>query len=327
MQTAKKGFLANESGGVAVYMALGLVVLLGCAALALDIAHMVSVKRDLTKAAEAGALAGARGLWPTILPSTSASRSPDCTAAQTWALNAATGNQVDNTNLTPSEVTVEVGQWNYTTNQFTSGVSASANGVRVTARRVHVPMIFSKIIGLYYRNMSATAIAIMDFADAVGQGTIPIAINRPFTNPGTSLFINFTPDPYDTGGWFANPPDTASARTFSDYINNAACAPLHVGDVINLQNGNDTSCLNDLSAKLAQQPEGYLDTLLPVVDTNSFNQNEPIVGFVPFRITSVRNSGNPKGVWGTVISLAEMQSALPGGGSNYGGLAPPKLVQ
>ena len=94
-----------------------------------------------------------------------------------------------------------------------------------------------------------------------------------------------------------------------------------------LQNGNDTSCLNDLSAKLSQQPEGYLDALLPVVATNTFNQNTPIVGFVPFRITSVRNSGNPKGVWGTVISLAEMQSALPGGGSNYGGLAPPKLVQ
>ncbi len=327
MQTAKKGFLANESGGVAVYMALGLVVLLGCAALALDIAHMVSVKRELTKAAEAGALAGARGLWPTILPSTSASRSPDCAAAQTWALNAATGNQVDNTNVTPSEVTVEVGQWNYTANQFTSGMSASANGVRVTVRRAHVPMIFAKIIGQYYRDMSATVIAIMDFADAVGQGTLPIAINRSFTDPGTSLFINFTPDPYDTGGWFANPPDSASARTFSDYINNAACAPLHVGDVINLQNGNDTSCLNDLRAKLAQQPEGYLDTLLPVVDTDRFNQNEPIVGFVPFRITAVQSSGNPKGVWGTVISLAEMQSALPGGGSNYGGLSPPKLVQ
>jgi Flp pilus assembly protein TadG len=327
MKTAKKGFLANESGGVAVYMALSLVVLLGCAALALDIAHMVSVKRELTKAAEAGALAGARGLWPTILPSTSSSRSPDCAAAQTWALNAATSNQVDNTNLTPSDVTVEVGQWNYTTNQFTPGMSASANGVRVTTRKVRLPMIFGRIIGQYYRNMSATAIAIMDFANAVGQGTLPIAINRPFTDPGTPIFINFTPDPYDNGGWFANPPDSSSANTFSDYINNAACAPLKVGDIINLQNGNDTSCLNDLSAKLSQQPGGYLDALLPVVDTSSFNQNAPIVGFVPFRITSVVNSGSSKGVWGTVISLAEMQSALPGGGSNYGALAPPKLVQ
>ena len=326
MQTAKKGFLANEAGGVAVYVALGLVVLLGCTALALDIAHMVSVKRELAKAAEAGALAGARGLWPTILPSTSASRSPDCAAAQTWALNAATGNQVNNTNLAADEVTVEVGQWNYSTRQFAAGYSVNANAVRVTTRRANVPMIFAKIIGENYRNMSASAIAIMDFAGAVGQGTLPIAINKDYTDPGTVLFINFTPDPLDNGGWFADPPDRASASTFISYINNADCPPLHVGDPINLQNGNDTSVLGDLNTKLQQQPEGYLDTLLPVVNTDKFNQIEPIVAFVPFRITAVLDNGNPKGVWGTVISLVEMQSALPGGG-NYGGLAPPKLVQ
>ena len=49
-------------------MAIGLVVFLGFGALALDIAHLVSVKRELTKAAEAGALSGARGLWPMDLP-------------------------------------------------------------------------------------------------------------------------------------------------------------------------------------------------------------------------------------------------------------------
>jgi Flp pilus assembly protein TadG len=327
MKTANKGFLANESGGVAVYMALALVALLACAGLVLDIAHMVSVKRELVKAAEAGALAGARGLWPTILPSTSASRSPDCAAAQTWALHAATRNEVDGANLAVDQVRVEVGQWNYSTHQFTPGMSNNANGVRVTVYKSRVRTVFSKVIGEYYRNMNATAIAIMDFASAVGQGTLPLAINKPYTDSGTPIFINFTPDPYDNGGWFANPPDTANARTFTDYINNAACAPLHVGDIINLQNGNDTSCLDALSAKLSQQPEGYLDTLLPVVDASTFNQNEPIKGFVPFRITSVVNTGSTKGVWGTVISLTEMQTALPGGGGKYGGLAPPKLVQ
>jgi Flp pilus assembly protein TadG len=323
---AKNDFFKNESGGVAVYVAIGLVVLLGCAALALDIAHLVAVDRELTKAAEAGALAGARGLWPTILPATSASRAPNCTNAETWALNTATRNKVDGTSLAPSEVTVEAGQWNYATKQFTPGISANANGVRVTTRRANVPMIFAKVLGQYYRNMSASAIAIMDFASAVGQGTLPIAINKDYTVPGTVLFINFSPDPDDNGGWFADTPDRASASTFRNYINNAACPPLHIGDIINLQNGNDTSCLQDLSAKLDEQASGYLDTLLPVVNTDKFNQSEPIMAFVPFRITAVQDHGNPKGVTGTVISLAEMQSALPGGG-NYGGLAPPKLVQ
>ena len=323
---AKNDFFRNESGVVAVFMALGLVVLLGCAALALDIAHMVSVKRDLTKVAEAGAMAGARGLWPSILPATSGSRTPNCTTAQTWALNIGTENKVGDTNLATSEVTVEVGQWNYTTKQFNPENSVNANGVRVTTHRANLAMIFAKIIGQYYRDMSASAIAVMDFAGAVGQGTLPIAINKAYTNPGTVLFINFTPDPYDNGGWFADPPDKASASTFSNYINNAACPPLQVGDIINLQNSQDTSCLQDLSAKLNQQPGGYPDTLLPVVNTDRFNQNEPIVAFVPFQITAVKDTGNPKGVTGTVISLTIMQSALPGGGT-YGALAPPKLVQ
>ena len=85
-----------------------------------------------------------------------------------------------------------------------------------------------------------------------------------------------------------------------------------------------------LNEKLqAEPPEAdgtrYLDALLPVVEANKFNQTEPIKDFVPFRITSV-NLESPKGIYGVVLSLVEMQSALPGGGK-VGGLAPPKLVQ
>ena len=75
MSRVKKNFWGNESGAVAVYVAIGMVVFLGFGALALDIAHLVSVKRELVKAAEAGALSGARGLWPVDL-STAASRDP-----------------------------------------------------------------------------------------------------------------------------------------------------------------------------------------------------------------------------------------------------------
>ena len=121
MNRWKKEFLDNESGAVAVYVAIGLVVFLGFAALALDIAHMVSVKRELTKAAEAGALSGARGLWPVNLSDLAGSRDPDSSTGQTWALSAATKNKVDGTNLTTGEVTVEVGRWDYATKQFTPG--------------------------------------------------------------------------------------------------------------------------------------------------------------------------------------------------------------
>ena len=66
--------------------------------------------------------------------------------------------------------------------------------------------------------------------------------------------------------------------------------------------------------------------LLPVVDTPRFNHEDQIDSFVPVKITEVKTYGNPKYVKGTVLTMAEAASALPGGGK-FGALAPPKLVQ
>ena len=66
----------------------------------------------------------------------------------------------------------------------------------------------------------------MDFATAVGKGTIPIAVNKDYAvTPGTTVYIGFNPDPEDNGGWFAKDPDGANAKTFKDYIDNASCPP------------------------------------------------------------------------------------------------------
>jgi hypothetical protein len=162
----------------------------------------------------------------------------------------------------------------------------------------------------------------MDFAQGVGKGAMPIAISLTSTAPGQILFIDFNQT--GQGGWFADPPDSASAQTFQKYIDQGACPPLHVGDLITLSNGTDTSVLHDLKAKLQAQA-GTWDTVLPVVNTNVFNQTEPIVGFLPFRITDVQDTGNPKGVTGTVLGLLESATASPGG-INCGVLAPAKMV-
>jgi hypothetical protein len=119
----------------------------------------------------------------------------------------------------------------------------------------------------------------------------------------------------DNGGWFTDPPDSANAKTIRNYINDAVCPPLSIGDIINLQNGNDTFCLQDVAAKL-EVNGGSWTVALPVVNTSKFNQSEAIADFVPCTITSVASNGNPK----------EFASALPGGGK-AGTLAPPKLVQ
>jgi hypothetical protein len=233
---------------------------------------------------------------------------------------------VDGVNLTAGEVTVEVGRWDYATKLFTPGNNASANGVRVSTRRNNVQMMLAKILGQSSKNMGASAIAVMDFATAVGKGTLPIAVNQTYAEvPGTPVYIGFNPDPVDNGGWFALAPDSASASTFIDYINEAACSPLNVGDPIELQNGCDTAVLQHLKDALAARGGDWV-VLLPVVNTPKFDHADQIDAFAPVKITEVKSTGSPKYVKGTVLTMAQAAAALPGGGK-FGALAPPKLVQ
>jgi hypothetical protein len=235
-------------------------------------------------------------------------------------------NRVENAALTTGEVAVEVGRWDYAAKLFNPGMSINANGVRVTASRANVSTILAQVLGQTPKNMSATAIAVMDFATAVGKGTLPIAVNQDYAdNPGITVYIGFNPDPEDNGGWFAKDPDSASSNTFKDYIDNASCPPLNIGDIIDLENGVDVTALQHLRDALEARGGDWV-VFLPVVDTPRFNHEDRIDNFVPVKITEVKNTGEPKYVKCLVLTLAEAASALPGGGK-AGALAPPKLVQ
>jgi Flp pilus assembly protein TadG len=337
MKKTKKGFLANESGAVAVYVALGLVVLLGCTALAVDIAHMVSVKRELVKAAEAGALSGARALWPMALPvDNNVIVTPNCAYAENIARLAAEKNQVDGRNFTDdSEITVEAGRWDYATRVFTPGNNANANSIRVTTRRTNVPMIFAKIIGEHYRNMSASAIAVMDYATDIGNPCLPICVdqNAAFDSEGNvkniDIMVHMTPDVNDNAGWFVVPPDSASASQLKDYVNNTDyCSTVAIDTIINLQNGADASVMAAINDKFIQckDTDGTWTVSVPTVNTIKFLQNESVTNFVGLKITKVITTTNDKQVYGHLVKMAAVPKGLPGGGKG-GVLAFPKLVQ
>jgi hypothetical protein len=302
-----------------------MVMLLTTAALALDIAHMLEVQNELQRVADAAAMAGARGLWPTTLPVVASTPLPDCATGlnrgTAVALNAA--NKVDGSSLPPEAVSVQIGRYNYGTKTFTPGCSANSNAAMATTTKTGVNMLFARVFGRGPATLNATATAIMDFAGGMGKGALPIALNKRYVIPNNYLFINFTPDTLDNAGWFSDLPN-ANAQTFRDYINNGTCPPLHVGDIIYLQNGQDTTALGALQSKLNEHG-GYWDTFLPVVDTEKFNTTEPIIAFAPFRITDVRDSGGDKGVGGICLGLAESANAEPGG-DNCGLLSPPKAV-
>ena len=336
MNRVKKGFFNNESGAVAVYVAIGLVVLLGFGALALDMAHMVSVKRELTKAAEAGALAGARALWPMELPpDTAGNLTPNCSQGVNMACTTATKNQVDGANLATGEVTAEAGKWDYTNKQFIPGISTDAIGVRVTASRANVPMILAQILGQGPRNMSATAVAIMDYASCLGVAVLPITMEESaaFDPEGfvknINVTVRMTPDNTDIAGWFTKPPVSASASTLKDYVNYQTCLDLSIGTPINLQNGADASVLAAIQDQFnkCMDADGTWTVAIPTVGTVKFvGQDEPITNFVGLKITQVLTTTSDKKVYGHLCKLCEVSNALPGGPKG-GILAAPKLVQ
>ena len=64
VQRRWRSFLVDQDGAIAIVIAILLPVLLGFAGLAIDIGHLYVVESQLKNAADAGALAGARGIVP-----------------------------------------------------------------------------------------------------------------------------------------------------------------------------------------------------------------------------------------------------------------------
>jgi Flp pilus assembly protein TadG len=336
MNRVRQAFLQDDSGVVALYVAIGLVVLLGGAALAVDIAHLVSVKRELTKAAEAGALSGARALWPMTLPvKTNDNLTPDCANAVNVAKRVSQKNQVDGSNLaSDAEIIAETGRWDYASRTFTPGATANANSVRVKTLRDGVTMFLAPIFGISSRNASASAIAVSDFVSGIGPGCLPICIDKNVAldadgnvNAGLDVIIHMTPDTTDIAGWFVVPPDSACAASLKEYVAKDSCPAIEEGSTINLQNGADASVLAAINEEFNNYHGGTSwFTVIPTVDTMKYNQNESIVNFVGLEITLVVNTTSNKRVYGKLVKLTDIASGLPGGVKG-GVLAPPKLVQ
>jgi len=328
--------LVDQSGSVAVITGIVITVLIGFAALGVDIAHMVMVKSQLQKAADAGALAGARGLWPLVLPvKTNDTVNPNCTDGENVAKLTAHNNLVDGRALAyDSEITAQAGRWDYASRTFTPSYATNANGVRVTTRRDGVVMFFARVLGISTGNLSATSIAVMDYTSGVGKGCLPIALDHNKAcdsdgnvRDGTEIIVHMTPDVDDNAGWFVVPPDSAAAATLKDYINKYSCTALNEGDPINLQNGADASVIAAIQDEFNNYHGGTTWTVVvPTVLIPKFGQTQPIETFVGLEIDYVLNTTSDKQVRGHLVKLADISTGLPGGGKG-GALAPPKLVQ
>jgi hypothetical protein len=307
-----------------------LVVLLGMLAVAIYYGHMVSVSRELHKAAEAGALAGARFLVPYVgAPST-----PNWLSGQNKATQTVLLNRADNQALT--NCLVEYGYWNLRTKTLQSaGIVPTAShlpAVQATITKAEglnggpIQMFFAPILGVSTRDLSARAAAVIS-----GPYTVPAGGAFPLAMPGILVeqYWNREPpfsfkigsayhDP-EGGQWTSFLADANDVPTIRELISSGNPNPLKVGDNIWIEPGTKTTLYADAASKIGQT------VLIPVVNTDfSTNAYTPILGFASFYIGDAVG-GSGKYIQGHFVKNTIDTAAA--GGPVYGTFVPaPKLV-
>lgn len=321
MQFKIKGFFlkcgVGESGAVAVYSAIILTVLLGVAALAVDIGHLYGVKNELHNAADAGALAGAQNLFDTG-GNLTIKTAMDAAIAVAEQNKSGTATLVKGTNLE-----VQVGHWSFAhpASTFTSRTSSLQpdytiqqaiwqdksfaylddpkngfiNAVKVVSTRPDTPSFLAKIFNFSQFRVRAEAVAYIGFAGSVPPQsvTMPFAICQQFLKDGdhyscsTGRALSNTSE---TGGW-TNFDQGCSSSNAND-LKNLLCSTgnsqaLVFNKVVSTTNGTDQSVFKKFyeecwSIGKAQggryiPPTVPMNMTIPVVDCRSGSYSQTCV--------------------------------------------------
>lgn len=255
--SSRLGCLRHQNGAVIVLVALLMTALIGVAAMAIDLSHLFWIRTELQNAADAGALAGAMGLYSadgttirqeanqeaydTAMNNQRTSQ-PTCLFQVNWS----GGNEGD----------VQRGHWSFTTRTFTPNASLVPvplwniseedldadlnfiNAVRVITRRQAanpVPSFFARIAGILNFFVEARAVAYIGFAGPIAPGQIdqPIAICSDSITVGEEYSCNIgrminsgsDPSSSNTAGWTSfYQGDGVCSGTDSNELNALVCS-------------------------------------------------------------------------------------------------------
>ena len=191
--------VANQSGGVLVLIALLLVVIIGMAAFAIDIGHLMVVRNERRNTADAGALAGARMLYTTnaagatvvntgandVAAATTTANMSDAAAVEAltierghWCFHNCPPDGADGVFTPNSSTTLDLGSLASLSFPELDANSSYVNAVRVVAGRSAAASFFAGIFGPGFSSFSlnAESIAWQGFAGEAFHVDYPIAI-------------------------------------------------------------------------------------------------------------------------------------------------------
>ena len=320
----------GERGTVAVLMAVVLVVVLGCTALAVDLGYLFLTQAELQSGADAAALAGVGGLLK------------DPYMARYQAVEYAAHNQAasETISLLPQEVTL--GNWDFETRTFEPSLNEwNANSVRVDARRVKdryepnpLKLFFAGAMGIPEADVSTASVAVRTFAGTYPRGgkAFPIVTTEEvfynaLANAGGdpdgdfSVDIAFItiPGVGENAGW-TNLTDEfpVSIPVVIRLINGEDPIPeVRVGDMIALKNGDEIPLYRALTRYI-----GETAYIIITENVENYNRLAEIRGFAKIRVRAVIRPPAPKQdqnarIEATLLSGGVVDSD-PGGRKNFG---------
>jgi hypothetical protein len=330
MKKPRETFIADQSGAMAVMAALLIVVLLSAAALGVDYGHMAWVQGELKKAAEAGALAGAKAL----APYTGASPHPNWSQGQTAATQTVLLNRADAHLLT--DCTLSYGYWSLATKNLplqSTAISPTASDVPAVQVRIiksvghnggPLQMMFAPIFGVHTFDLSAQAVAMISFPSGMPAGALfPLAAAKTIVdqywtrNPPVSFKVG---SGSVNGQWTSFKKNDSSASYVDGLISGGNPTSLNLNDNIYIQTGVKASNYGNAASAVGHT------VVIPLVASIA-SGTDPILGFVAFKIEAVNQAG--KYIQGHFDKDFNINNAAGIGPPTSGTLStpnPPKLV-
>jgi len=340
--------IKDQSGAVAVTMAVMLTALVGITGAATDLGMLYTAKTQLQNAADASALAAADSMIM-VGQDNMAVATPD--AAWASAEQLAFANDALGTNLVLMGEDYTIGKWNRDLGDFEStgpsGNPDDINAVRVRLRRDEVAnspvtTMFARILGFDQVAVSSTSIAFLGYAGTAPAGLVdlPIVVNESAISDGDNPLcggnIEFHDNNNQNGMWttfFTSPSNDPTVR---GYVTGADEVPeLKMGDIVSVTNGNlSQGTFNALEQRF--QSDGndtdgdgnadFWNVILPVGKPAGSSSEAEITGFAHMKITAVEGAPN-KNIVGHLLCGRIMPEESGTGDNNYGTRATnPKLI-
>ncbi len=349
--------LNNQKGTVVVVVALAMLLLIGFAALALDVGHMMVKRNELQNVADSAALA-ATGKLGSIYKSMdyAAQQSYECSPSDITPVATALASSMS---LTVRDADVIIGHWKFSDNTFTPGLS-HPNAVRVYTHRDSVAngpvqTFLAGVLGISSMPVSALATASLSSLSKEPEGGLPLPVGISkawFTNDYCDQPIRLYPtnDPSGCAGWNVyteSPASNNQLRTIIDGLTNGTYqSPETIagetgfnftGGTLGNQAFTD---FQNLFNTMKVKNDGVLDkdtdpntwtTSVPVYDWPDCSNPNPrdgaitIVGFATITITNVMP---PPTMTIDAKVICNLITGGSGGGIDYGTIGSiPNLVQ